>query len=228
MINPEAKIKNMNNLLIDFYSERAQPQNLVWSTQKLTDIRAVGSEGWNNSTLINYKFQALRGSEKKLINFTCADLPLMNPFDWFSIFWSLSKNKEAEKYTHYLNHVRSMLRLYISEIGKEDFEVAKKFDRTVEAPHDIAENIDQLRDGSILPDPWSVVYKIHKDGRVQRRIFYVNEKHLYSNFNLNTIVAKMEINTKNNTANKKHISDTIKWWMMVRMFLTNEVENVFV
>ena len=193
----------------------------------MIDIRAIGSEGWKNRTLINYKFEATRGNERKTFGFTCADLPLMNPFDLFNIFWLLNRKKEVEKYKHYLRHIKLMIKCYISEIGKEDFEVAQKFDRTVEAPNDTTDNIDDLRDGTILTDSWSIVYKIHKDGRLQSRIFYMNEKHRYSSFNLNTILAKMEMNTRNKTANKKHISDNIKWWIMVRMFLVNEIENIF-
>ena len=128
----------------------------------MIDIRAIGSEGWKNRTLINYKFEAVRGSERKTFGFTCADLPLMNPFDWFNIFWLLNRKKEPEKYKHYLRHIKSMLKCYISEIGKEDFEVAKKFDRTVEAPNDTADNIDDLRDGTILVDPWSIVVDLQR------------------------------------------------------------------
>ena len=175
----------------------------------------------------DYKFEGIRGTAKKPVNFTCADLPLMNPFDWLNILWLLNRKKEPEKYKHYLVHIKSMLKCYISEIAKEDFEVAQKFDRTVEAPNDTADNIDDVRDGSILVDPWSIVYKIHKDGRLQCRIFYMNEKHRYSSSNLNTILAKMEMNTKNKTANKKHIADNIKWWIMVRMFLVNEIDTIF-
>ena len=47
VINPEArkKIKNIDNLLINFCTEKAQPQHLLWSTTKFVDVRAVGSEG---------------------------------------------------------------------------------------------------------------------------------------------------------------------------------------
>ena len=85
MINPEIKQRNINSMLIKFYSERSQPQHLVWSTEKLIDIRAVGSEGWKDRTMINYKFEGIRGGAKKPVSFTFADLPLMNPFDWLNI-----------------------------------------------------------------------------------------------------------------------------------------------
>ncbi|KAL4573963.1 hypothetical protein LXL04_020785 [Taraxacum kok-saghyz] len=77
-------IKNLDSVLINFYAERSQPQHLVWSTSKISQLRCVGSEQWKN-TLINYKFQIGRGKEKVISDITCADLPLMNPFDWIKM-----------------------------------------------------------------------------------------------------------------------------------------------
>ena len=76
----------------------------------MMDIRAVGSEGWKNRTVINYKFEVPRGNEMKMFSFTCANLPLMNPFDWFNIFWLLKRKKEVEKYKHYLQHIKLMIK----------------------------------------------------------------------------------------------------------------------
>ena len=94
-------------------------------------------------------------------------------------------------------------------------------------PNDTTNNIADLRDGTILTDPWVIVYKPHINRQLQNKVFYLNEKHRYSTYNLNTIIAKMEMNTRNKTANKKHITNTVKWWIMVRMILTNEIEHVY-
>ena len=52
-----------------------------------------------------------------------------------------------------------MLRAYISEIAKEDFELTEKFNRKVAEPNNTSDKIKDLRDGTILTDPWAVVYK---------------------------------------------------------------------
>ena len=194
VINAEVrkKIKSLDNVLINFYAQKAQPQHLVWSTSKLVDIRAVGQESWGNNILINYKFQGVRGEEKKILNFTCADLPLMNPYDWIRIHTILRKRK-VERYKNYLQHIRMMLKAYISEIAKEDFGLAENFNRKVAEPNDTSDKIKDLRDGTILNDPWAVVYKTHINREYKNKIFYLNEKHLYSTNNLNTILAKMEL-----------------------------------
>ena len=228
VINAEVrkKIKNLDNVLINFYAQKAQPQHLVWITSKFVDIRAVGSESWGNNTLITYKFQGVRGDERKILNFSCADLPLMNLYDWIRIHSALRKRKE-DKYKNYLQHVGLMIKAYIFEIAKKEFDLAEKFNRTVVEPNDTSDRIKDLRDGTILTDPWVVVYKTHVNREYQNKIFYLNKKHLYSTNNLNTILAKMELNPKNKSVNKKHISDIVKWWIMVRMILANEIEYIF-
>ena len=180
----------------------------------MVQIRCVGSESWGNNTLINYKFQGVKGEEKKIFDFTCANLPFMNPYDWIKIHSILRKRKE-ERYKHYLNHVTLMLKSYITEIAKEDFALADKFNRTVSEPNGFNEKIKNLRDGTVLTDPWAVVYKTHEDREYKNKIFYLNEKHLYSTNNLNTIMAKMELNPNNSSLDKKHVCDTVKWWIYV-------------
>ncbi|KAL4579732.1 hypothetical protein LXL04_015896 [Taraxacum kok-saghyz] len=99
-------IKNLDSVLINFYAERSQPQHLVWSTSKISQLRCVGSEQWKN-TLINYKFQIGRGKDKVISNITCADLPLMNPYDWIKMHQMLIQRNDP-KYKHYVNHLKFM------------------------------------------------------------------------------------------------------------------------
>ena len=150
----------------------------------------------------------------------------MNPYDWIKIHTILRKRKD-DRYKHYLNHVTMMLKSYITEIAKEDFAIADKFERTVKAPNDTNDKIKNVWDGTILTDPWAVIYKTHEDREYKTKIFYLNEKHLYSTNNLNTIMAKMELNPNNSVADKKHICDTIKWWIYVRNILLDGIEHVF-
>ena len=62
----------------------------------------------------------------------------MNPYDWIKIHTFLRKRKEVEKYKHYLQHVGLMIRCYISEIAKDDFELRKMFNCTVSDTNDTA------------------------------------------------------------------------------------------
>ena len=228
VINPEARktIKNLDTVLIDFYAQKAQPQHIVWSTSKVVNLRCLGSEGWRNNTLINYKFQGLRGEEKKVVDFTCADLLHMNPYDWIKIHTILRKRKD-DRYKHYLTHITLMLKSYITEIAKEDFGIANRFQRTVKAPNDTSDKIKDVRDGTILTDPWAVIYKTHEDNQYKKKIFYLNEKHLYSTSNLKTFMAKVELNPNNSQADKKHIYDTINWWLFVRNIIDGEIDFIF-
>ncbi|KAL4554680.1 hypothetical protein LXL04_037282 [Taraxacum kok-saghyz] len=212
VINAEKmkSIKNLDSVLINFYAEKSQPQHLVWSTSKICQLRCVGSEQWKN-TLINYKFQIGRGKDKVLSDITCADLPLMNPFDWINMHQMLIQRNDS-KYKHYVNHLKLMIKFYIAEIAKEDFEISQRFERTVNAPNDTNDKIkDSVRDGTILTNPWAIIYKTYEDRQLKTKIFYLNEKHLYSTSNLNQFLAKMELNPNNPKAEKKNICDMIKW-----------------
>ena len=65
----------------------------------------------------------MRGEENKIVDFTCADLPLMNPYDWIKIHTLLRKRSD-DRYKNYLQHIGLMIKFYISEIAKEDFAIA--------------------------------------------------------------------------------------------------------
>ena len=63
------------------------------------------------------------------------------------------------------------------------------------------DGITQMRDDTILTDPWAIVYKTFHEGKYQNMIFYLNEKHCYSTSNLNHMIARMEMNRKNRDVN---------------------------
>ena len=219
-------IRNLDAVMINFYADRSQPQHKVWSTDKISVLRCVGSEQWKN-TFINYKFQIGRGKDKVLSDITCADLPIMNPYDWIKMHQMLVQRND-QKYKNYVNHLRLMIKHYIADIAKEDFEIAQRFDRTVNAPNDENDKIsDDIRDGTILKDPWAIIYKTYEDRQYKTKIFYLNEKHLYSTSNLNQFLAKMELNPNNPKDEKKNIRDMIQWWIFVRNIINGEIEGIF-
>ncbi|KAL4583474.1 hypothetical protein LXL04_008047 [Taraxacum kok-saghyz] len=99
VIIPDLKMKKAGicKLLIKFYSERSQPQHLVWSVKRVVDETRVGTEGWNEDSMINYKFQVLKGTTLEKLDFTCDDLPLINLHDWIILMNKLH-SKNSEKY----------------------------------------------------------------------------------------------------------------------------------
>ena len=117
-----------------------------------------------------------------------------------------------------------MLKSYIAEIAKEDYEIAAMFNRTVKAPNDTSDKIKDVRDGTILTDPWSIIYKTHEDNSYKSKIFYLNEKHLYSSSNLKTFMA---MNPNNSSLDKKHIYEVINWWMFVRNIIDRDIDFIF-
>ena len=132
------------------------------------------------------------------------------------------------RYKHYLNHMRLMIKSYITEIAKEDFEISQRFQRTVKAPNDTNDKItNDVRDGTILTDPWAIIYKTHEGRQLKTKIFYLNEKHLYSSSNLNQFMAKVELNPRNPQDEKKNICDMIKWWIFVRNIIDGEIDGIF-
>ncbi|KAL4566119.1 hypothetical protein LXL04_030229 [Taraxacum kok-saghyz] len=66
----------------------------------------------------------------------------------FDIFCKKQDISEARLFVFHIN----VAIVYFRD-RKENFEVANKIDRIVEAPHDVTENIELCRDGTILPDP---------------------------------------------------------------------------
>ena len=121
-----------------------------------------------------------------------------------------------------------MIKSYITEIAKDDFEISQRFQWTVKAPNDTNDKItNNVRGGKILTDPWAVIYKTHEDRQLKTKIFYLNEKHLYSTSNLNQFLAKMELNPNNSKTEKKNICDMIKWWIFVRNIINGEIEGIF-
>ena len=105
--------------------------------------------------------------------------------------------------------MKYILRKYIADTTKEDYEIVEHFKKSVPEPNKTVAGISNLRDGTIFNDPWAIVYKSLHQGKYENMIFYLNEKHCYKSTNLNEIVARMEMNPMNQIVHKKHIRDTL-------------------
>ena len=72
-------------------------------------------------SFINAKFKVDCRAESLVFEFTLADLPCLNPYDWISLFHLLLKDEH--KFEPILAHLKRMLISYIHEVGKMDVEI---------------------------------------------------------------------------------------------------------
>ena len=105
----------------------------------------------------NAKFNVARGSASQCFEFTLADLPCLNPNDWFTLYNMLLKNKE--KYEPVMSRHKLMIQSYIQEIGDMDVEVDAILRKKPSAvfkknPKDF----EKLKPGTLYSGDWFVVY----------------------------------------------------------------------
>lgn len=67
----------------------------------------------------------VRGVGNLVFEFSLANLPCLNLYDWISLFSLLSKDEQ--KYESVLAHLKRMLVYYIQDFGKMDVEIATVF-----------------------------------------------------------------------------------------------------
>jgi len=77
--------KDYNELLISFYSKEGNDPEMVWRRNYISNVKIVAVPEKFQGMIKNYLFTLTRGSQNVLHTVTLADLPLMNPFDIFSI-----------------------------------------------------------------------------------------------------------------------------------------------
>ncbi|CAI9301515.1 unnamed protein product [Lactuca saligna] len=71
---------------------------------------------------LNIQFNGFKGTNYGVHEFTLADLPFMNPYDWISLFYIVAKDEK--KYESIFAHLKRMIKCYILEIVKIDVEIA--------------------------------------------------------------------------------------------------------
>ncbi|KAI3494742.1 hypothetical protein L1887_40447 [Cichorium endivia] len=109
----------VNDKLFKFYLEHSKPQYMSWSLKKI--VKLTPRMPHVTSPFRNTIFLARRGSDDEKDQFTMADLPFMNPFDWVSLF-SILKRRGDHEILH--KHVKKLLMGYILEVSNLDVEVA--------------------------------------------------------------------------------------------------------
>ena len=137
---------------------------------------------------LNIRFMGFRGANKVLDEFTLADLPFMNPYDW--IFLLNIVLKDEKKYEPIVTRLKMMIICYILEIAKINVEITlvlKK--RHILEPEEEAKDIQKLKLGVIWKEHCSVMYNRKVGDTVQRIMFFLRGKHLYSTSTLKTILS---------------------------------------
>lgn len=97
------------HMVFSFYLKYGRPQYHTWSSKKIAIIKVFKPA--ETEDFINVRFKALRGASNSVFEFTLADLPCLNPYDWISLFSLLSKDEQ--KYEPILAHLKGMLVSYI-------------------------------------------------------------------------------------------------------------------
>ncbi|KAI3505843.1 hypothetical protein L1887_28142 [Cichorium endivia] len=109
----------VNDKLFNFYLEHSKPQYMSWSLKKIVNLTPRMPHV--TSPFRNTIFLVRRGTDDEKDQFTMADLPFMNPFDWISLF-NILKRRGDHDILH--EHVKKLLMGYILEVSNLDVEVA--------------------------------------------------------------------------------------------------------
>ncbi|CAI9281668.1 unnamed protein product [Lactuca saligna] len=145
-----------DHMIFSFSLKHMKPQYEAWSLSKITGVKVTGPLETNSFP--NAKLKVARGSTNQVYEFTLADLPCLNPNDWFVLYNMLLKEKD--KYEPAMSHLQIMIKSYIQEIGNMDVEVAAVLQKkpTVvlkESPKDL----EKIKLGKIYSKEWYVVYQ---------------------------------------------------------------------
>ncbi|CAI9270001.1 unnamed protein product [Lactuca saligna] len=143
-------------MLFSLYLKYGKPQFKIWSLQKIVVVKVYAPVPTEN--FISIKFKGFRGTSRSEDEFTLADLPCMNLYDWISLFLILSKDEQ--KYEPIVAHLKRMLICYIHEIAKMDVEITyvlKK--KPILKPEEESKDLHKMKLGKIRKDNWSVVYQ---------------------------------------------------------------------
>jgi len=176
---------------------------------------------------VNVGFTGIRGSDKKPMEFSLADLPTMNPFDWIVIFRILSKDPVDKG--PLIIHFRRMLKGYIIEVSKLDVEIASLLNsQPLVKPEKDPSGVARMKLGVINKKHWSVVYKKQVGNKVSKSMFYLKDKHLYSKETLETLISLTNACKDNSDNDKKCFTDMLKWYLIFRKTLINVISQVFV
>lgn len=138
----------MNRKLFEFYTLQSRPQYAVQSFKEVSVIYECEAESVMNDEFMNYKFKAVRGSDKEEFLFSFVGLPLMNLHEQFMLFSIFSKEKN--KYMKQILHVKNMIRFCFMEMCRIDMEMDEVLKKKIIFGHcDQRDGLENMRNGQI-------------------------------------------------------------------------------
>ncbi|CAI9295632.1 unnamed protein product [Lactuca saligna] len=97
-----------------------KPQYETWSAGKITAVKVT--DPIEIDSFPNAKFKVVRGSASRVHEFTLADLPCLNPYDWIMLYNLLLKYGK-KKYEPVIAHLKLMIVSYVQKVGKMDVKI---------------------------------------------------------------------------------------------------------
>lgn len=84
---------DVNHMLLSFYLKYGKPKFKTWSLHKIVAVKVYVPVPTEN--YINIKFKGFPGASRVEDEFTLADLPCINQYNWISLFLILSKMNKS-------------------------------------------------------------------------------------------------------------------------------------
>ncbi|CAI9279635.1 unnamed protein product [Lactuca saligna] len=163
---------------------------------------------------MNIRFKGFRGVDNVLDEFTLANFPYMNPYNWISLFNIFMKDKK--NYEPIGSHLKKMLICYVLDIAKMDVEIALVLQkRPILEREEEPRDVKKMKLGVIQKEHWSVAYNRKSRKKLQKSVFFLRDNHLYSTIALKTILAIVETCKVNFVVDLKCFSNMIKWYQTV-------------
>ena len=135
----------INRKLFNLYLKYGKPQYKSWSLKRIVGLKVGLPE--QTEDFPNIHFKGFWGSNHVLHEFSLADLPLMNPYDWISLFNIIAK--DVKKYEPIFDHLKRMIKCYILEITKMDIKSAFVLNkRPIMKPFEEPEDIQHMQRGT--------------------------------------------------------------------------------
>ncbi|CAI9272355.1 unnamed protein product [Lactuca saligna] len=95
-----------------------------------------------------------------------------------------------------------------------DIEIASALKKkAIVNPEPEQKDFQKLKLGKINKENWNLVYQRREGGNVQKSMFLLLDKHLYSTTVLNNIIGLVEVTKSNISDDLKCFTDMIKWYL---------------